>query len=130
MHSGIGDNQTLSKLGIQAVHHLPSVGQNYSDQPIVPLIWFVNSTDPNDFTSSNASVRDGIMNEWKKNKTGPLADGVRSTISYFRLPQNATVFKSVKDPAAGPNTAHVEIGYIVCVFSSRESFMFYFSFPE
>lgn len=35
MLSGIGDESALKKVGISAEHHLPGVGQNYQDHPIV-----------------------------------------------------------------------------------------------
>lgn len=46
MNSGVGDRDSLIKLGIQSVLHLPSVGKNFSDQPIVEVSYSVNSNDP------------------------------------------------------------------------------------
>ncbi|KAF5351358.1 hypothetical protein D9758_008076 [Tetrapyrgos nigripes] len=112
LNSGIGDASTLSDLGITSVLHLPSVGQNYTEQGLIILPWFVNSTNPNEFTSQNATIRQELMKQWLKHKTGPMADGSQITVCYFRLPDNASIFETVEDPAAGPNTAHVELGFV------------------
>ncbi|KAF5328019.1 hypothetical protein D9758_018027 [Tetrapyrgos nigripes] len=109
LNSGIGDAETLTNLGILSTLDLPSVGQNYTDQGIVDYIWIVNSTDPNDFLSQDESVREGQLEQWEQNKTGPLADGALVTGCFFRLPDNASIFETVEDPSAGPNSAHIEM---------------------
>ena len=38
--SGIGDADTLRRLGIAPVHHLPGVGRNLQDHPLVPGLLF------------------------------------------------------------------------------------------
>lgn len=43
MHSGIGDKNELSKVGITSLVNNPSVGKNLSDQALVANAWFVNS---------------------------------------------------------------------------------------
>jgi choline dehydrogenase len=39
MQSGIGDQDELKRLGIPVVQHLPGVGQNFQDHPIISCIW-------------------------------------------------------------------------------------------
>lgn len=39
MQSGIGDQAHLKLLGIPLVQHLPGVGQNFQDHPIIGCIW-------------------------------------------------------------------------------------------
>ncbi|KAF5353063.1 hypothetical protein D9758_008769 [Tetrapyrgos nigripes] len=109
LNSGIGDAETLTNLGIPSTLDLPSVGQNYTDQALVPYIWIVNSTDPNDFLSQDEFVREGQLEQWRENRTGPLADGPGVTLCFFRLPDNASIFETVEDPSAGPNTSHIEM---------------------
>ncbi|KAF5345030.1 hypothetical protein D9758_010464 [Tetrapyrgos nigripes] len=109
LNSGIGDTETLSKLEIPSTLHLPSVGQNYTEQPQLNWLWFVNSTDPNDVMSQDETIRDGLLDQWRKNRTGPLAAGPENTVCFFRFPDNASIFETVENPAAGPNTAHVEM---------------------
>jgi choline dehydrogenase len=46
LHSGIGDEAELKKLGIALMHSLPSVGKNMTDQPYVSVVWNVSSTAP------------------------------------------------------------------------------------
>ncbi|KAF5353144.1 hypothetical protein D9758_008758 [Tetrapyrgos nigripes] len=112
LNSGIGDAETLSNLGIPSTLHLPSVGHNYSEQPIVNWLWFVNSTDPNDFASQNETISEGLIQRWRENRTGPLTDGSGVTLCFFRLPDSASIFETVEDPAAGPSTAHLEMVFL------------------
>ncbi|KAJ8094270.1 hypothetical protein PM082_006809 [Marasmius tenuissimus] len=105
LNSGIGDNATLSALGIETFHHLPSVGQNLTEQPTMGNNWVVNTTDTNE-----TNLRDPkLMEEWQEKRTGPLVDPIITAFGWLRVPGNAPVFQRVEDPAAGPKTAHYEI---------------------
>ncbi|OBJ50940.1 GMC family oxidoreductase [Mycobacterium sp. 1423905.2] len=44
MQSGIGDAVELRKFGIPVFEHLPGVGQNYQDHPLIPCLW--EAVDP------------------------------------------------------------------------------------
>jgi len=117
MNSGVGDSEHLSELGIKSLLHLPSVGQNLTEQPLLAYIWLVNSTDPRDFVGPNATaVTAGYLDQWKQTKTGPLVVGGVSTTCFIRLPDNASIFESSEDPSAGPNTPHIEVVFTVCRF--------------
>ncbi|KAG5219958.1 Choline dehydrogenase [Salix suchowensis] len=50
MHSGIGDEQMLRRVGIKPLHNLPSVGRNLIDRSLTRLLWNVNSTEPTKHT--------------------------------------------------------------------------------
>jgi choline dehydrogenase len=39
MQSGIGDQGELKRLGVPVVQHLPGMGQNFQDHPIISCIW-------------------------------------------------------------------------------------------
>ena len=39
LNSGVGDKDSLSKIGIEHAHQLPGVGLNLSDHPAVELVW-------------------------------------------------------------------------------------------
>jgi choline dehydrogenase len=39
MQSGIGDEIELRRLGIRLVQHVPGVGQNFQDHPVIGCIW-------------------------------------------------------------------------------------------
>ncbi|KAG7098364.1 hypothetical protein E1B28_000322 [Marasmius oreades] len=109
MLSGIGDSSKLFSLGIQPVHHLPAVGKNLSDHPVLPLSWLVNSTDTLDTAARNATLLAEQLKQWNDTRTGPLVDGVFTHIGWFRLPHNSSIFKEFSDPSAGPNSPHMEL---------------------
>ncbi|KAG6827699.1 hypothetical protein H0H93_015413, partial [Arthromyces matolae] len=44
--SGVGNTTLLSSLGIQTVVDLPGVGENLNEQPLVPMVWELNSSLP------------------------------------------------------------------------------------
>lgn len=48
MNSGVGDRDSLARLNIKSVLHLPSVGKNLTDQPITTVLYSVNSNKPLD----------------------------------------------------------------------------------
>ena len=48
LHSGIGDEKELNKLGITSVLHLPSVGKNLTDHPLYTVGFDLNITDDAD----------------------------------------------------------------------------------
>lgn len=40
LRSGVGDSARLAEVGVEPVHHLPAVGQNLVDHPLVPGLLF------------------------------------------------------------------------------------------
>ncbi|KAF9493788.1 FAD/NAD(P)-binding domain-containing protein [Pleurotus eryngii] len=56
MHSGIGDEQMLRRVGIKPLHNLPSVGRNLIDRSLTRLLWNVNSTDTYETHLRNATI--------------------------------------------------------------------------
>ncbi|THU97770.1 alcohol oxidase [Dendrothele bispora CBS 962.96] len=126
LNSGIGDSESLSELGISPLLHLPSVGQNLTEQALLAYIWVVNSTDPRDFAGPNATALTAeYLEQWKETRTGPLVNGGLTTNCFLRLPDNASIFESFEDPSAGPNTARIEV-----VFSSSDIGMFTVPTPD
>lgn len=113
LNSGIGDPKELSKLNIQPLVNLPSVGKNLTDQPLLINSWKVSVTDTNDEVVRNASLAAQQLLEWQTNQTGPLVNGIVDLLGWLRLPQNNTIFRNVGDPTAGPNTAHYELVFQV-----------------
>jgi choline dehydrogenase-like flavoprotein len=115
MHSGIGDREELAAVGVEPILHLPSVGKNASDQPLLGNAWFVNSTDTIDQISRNISLFDEDFQLWNKTKTGPFVDsGGTSHLAMLRLPSNASIFQQFPDPSAGPKSPHFEMVIAVC----------------
>ncbi|KAF8958368.1 hypothetical protein BDZ97DRAFT_1923812 [Flammula alnicola] len=49
------------------------------------------------------------LSQWVQNKTGMFANNVVNNFGFARIPSNATIFKTIKDPAAGPKSPHWEL---------------------
>ena len=45
MLSGIGPADHLREVGIDVAHHLPGVGENLHDHPVVPMVWHTRDID-------------------------------------------------------------------------------------
>jgi len=116
MHSGIGDKAELTSLGLPTFVNLPSVGKNASDQPTIAAGWSVNSTDTEDNLNQNATLLEEAFKLWNAIHKGPFGVPLASHVIWQRLPKNSSVFWDFPDPAAGPNTPHVEIaiGVSIC----------------
>ncbi|KAL0572693.1 hypothetical protein V5O48_009267 [Marasmius crinis-equi] len=112
MNSGIGDSNTLTPLGIQTLHHLPSVGQNMTEQPLLQVPWVTTANDTMAEALKNATLAAEQLQEWNETRSGPLVDSPAPDLGWLRLPDNASIFESFEDPSAGPNTAHIEIQFV------------------
>jgi choline dehydrogenase len=51
MQSGIGDETELRRFGIPVVQHLPGVGNNFQDHPVVACVWECSEPLPPDLVS-------------------------------------------------------------------------------
>ncbi|KAF5355487.1 hypothetical protein D9758_006351 [Tetrapyrgos nigripes] len=111
-HSGIGDADALSALGIDVVHNLPSVGQNLTEHPLLPSAWQVKATDTWDDLFRNETLLEETLLEWSQTKSGVFTHPPLSFLGWLRLPDNSSIFETVEDPAAGPDTAHTELIWI------------------
>ncbi|KAJ7467812.1 pyranose dehydrogenase [Mycena galericulata] len=116
MHSGIGDREALSALGISTLLHLPSVGQNATDQPLVGTAWSVNSTQTADSITENATLFNEAFAVWNETHTGPFVNVPVTHIRWVRLTQDSPIFKNLTDPASGPPTPHIEIAMVSNMF--------------
>ncbi|KAJ7635120.1 alcohol oxidase [Roridomyces roridus] len=104
MNSGIGDKQALTSLGIPSVLDLPSVGQNATDQPIIIVSWSVDSTQTVDPITQNVTLFDDAYAEWNATHAGPFSNMPITHLVFTRSDD-----ESIPDPAAGPQTPHIEI---------------------
>ncbi|KAK0481457.1 aryl-alcohol oxidase [Armillaria novae-zelandiae] len=111
LNSGIGDARELLEVGIQAIVDLPDVGKNLSDQPSAGGRWYVNDTNTWDNIVRNLTYRNELVRQWNETRTGPLVDTPPTHILWSRLPDDSPIFERFDDPAAGPNTPHLEIGF-------------------
>lgn len=77
----------------------------------------------------NATYAASQLAQWKKNHTGDFALGASNQFGWLRLPQNASIFKTVQDPSAGPTSAHFEFIFTVSIIDSNISASICFSLP-
>ncbi|ESK84505.1 aryl-alcohol oxidase [Moniliophthora roreri MCA 2997] len=106
--SGIGNTTELSSIGVPTIKHLPSVGRNMSEQPIVQSPFRVNTTDTGDTSVQNQVVANEQMKLWLEERRGPLANAPLLDIGWLRVP----VEEGVVDPAGDSKTAHLEVQFI------------------
>ncbi|KAF7374315.1 Pyranose dehydrogenase 3 [Mycena sanguinolenta] len=109
LNSGIGNKTTLESIGISTVLDLPSVGQNFSDQPVTSNTWFASSNDTLESFTQNTTAFEEDLVQWNETRTGPLVDTVATHLVYIRLESNSTIFESFEDPSAGPQAPHIEL---------------------
>jgi len=119
MHSGIGDRNELRAVGIKSILHLPSVGKNATDQPGIFASWNVNSTDTLDDLLINQTRFNNALAVWNQTGGGPLGNPPETHVGWLRMPKNSSVFETIPDPAAGPETPHFEIFPKVCTIVPR-----------
>lgn len=108
LNSGIGDKNELEDVQVKSIHHLPDVGKGLSDHlAFQPIGWSANDVvRPVDNVSA--------FEEWQTNRTGPLTEAVGHQVLFARIPPDAPLFQEHSDPAAGPNSPHIEISFRVC----------------
>ncbi|KAJ7028631.1 pyranose dehydrogenase [Mycena alexandri] len=109
MHSGIGDQSILNALGIPTLLHLPSVGQNVSDQPAFAASWAVNFNQTMELVTQNTTRFNEAFAEWNRSHTGPLVDFSPTYVAWLRLDANSPIFENHTDPSAGLDTPHIEL---------------------
>ncbi|KAF7356033.1 Aryl-alcohol-oxidase from pleurotus Eryingii [Mycena venus] len=111
MNAGIGDPTVLSSLGIKPRVNLPDVGKNLSVHTGVSLGYFVNSTDTFDDIFRNLTVRKILLDQWlATDGGGRLSASLSGHTVFKRLPSNSSVLAVHADPAAGPNSPHIQSG--------------------
>ena len=113
--SGIGPKRVLSSVGIQPIVVNDAVGKSLSDHPMVPLYYKVNSNQTWDAVLRDTNLFNSDLGQWMANKTGLFVDSPGNTQAFFRIPNNDPIFKIYDDPAAGPQSAHLETIFVVSV---------------
>ncbi|KAJ4344039.1 hypothetical protein N0V95_006417 [Ascochyta clinopodiicola] len=109
LQSGIGPVSTLSAFNISAFVDLPSVGQNLTDHPLNALYFTVNANTTVDPILRSPTVMEQALQIWNDTHRGPLTNSAANVIAMLRVPQNATIFDTVPDPAAGPRSGNEEL---------------------
>jgi hypothetical protein len=111
LHSGIGDQATLTDLGIPTLLDLPSVGRNASDQPLFGAGWFVNSTQTLESITQNATRFNEAFAQWNRSHTGPFSAQEVTHIAWLRLSPETFTLNNFTDPSAGPDSPHIEVAW-------------------
>lgn len=106
--SGIGPKQALQELGLPSIVDLP-VGQNLTDQPLLPSYFVVNSTKTFDDESRNATIASEDLELWNTTGQGLFVDSQSNTQAFLRLPKDSPIFRKFKDPSSGPLSGHTEL---------------------
>ncbi|KAI9062483.1 GMC oxidoreductase [Trametes sanguinea] len=108
--SGIGPTSDLSLLGIPTIIDHPNVGQNLTDQPIVPLHYGAAQKQDDIYTNlaRNTTFFQESLNEWETERRGILTNAANNHLGFFRIPANDSTFDGQPDPSAGPTAPHLE----------------------
>ncbi|KAF8056620.1 glucose dehydrogenase short protein [Lyophyllum atratum] len=104
LNSGIGDAKALRAVGVKPLVNLPDVGANLCDHSAIANP-FVALTNDSYEETRKPEVTARLLEQWKKNGTGPLVNTVASLISFHRVTGDDVPHP---DPAAGPDTPHFE----------------------
>ncbi|KAJ6483114.1 aryl-alcohol oxidase-like protein [Mycena sanguinolenta] len=109
LHSGIGDSKVLEGLGIQSTLDLPDVGKNMSEHSLSALVYEVNSADTFEAFTRDPVGKEAAEKQWRESRTGPLTVPPCTQVGFLRLPKSHPILATTADPAAGPNTPHMEL---------------------
>lgn len=117
LNSGVGDADELSALGISSTVHLPDVGKNLTDHPMVNLDWTVNDTNTiENVYWRNKTYQTEALEEWQANRTGFVANTFSNHQGFLRVEDGVLE----KDPCSGGRTGSFELIFSVgpeCVAS-------------
>ncbi|KAH8822192.1 hypothetical protein DL96DRAFT_1671193 [Flagelloscypha sp. PMI_526] len=108
MRSGLGPEDQLKAAGIQTVLAIPHVGQNLIDHIMIGLPYQVNTTETDDEITRNATLRQILLDQWRKDHTGRYAEVSDSHIKFSRIPEGESIFDTVADPTASNEGPHYE----------------------
>ncbi|KIJ64876.1 GMC oxidoreductase [Hydnomerulius pinastri MD-312] len=117
MLSGIGHKEELGKLNIPVVKHLPHVGKNLLDHPMVPVIFRAKDGYTLDYMQ-NPIKAIPVMLRWFLTGTGPATSNGGEAVVFVRS-DDKTLFNSkvddedgsgLIDNTSGPDAPDLEIG--------------------
>lgn len=106
LNSGVGDADELSALGISSTVHLPDVGKNLTDHPMLNLAWTVNDTNTiENVYWRNETYQTEALEEWQANRTGFVANTFSNHQGFLRVEDGVLE----KDPCSGGRTGSFEL---------------------
>ncbi|KAF8837461.1 alcohol oxidase [Paxillus ammoniavirescens] len=116
MLSGIGNKEELEKLDIPVVKHLPHVGRNLLDHPMVPVIFRAKDGYTFDYMQDPIKAIP-VMLRWFLTGGGPAASSGAEAVAFVRS-DDKTLFRSMADEAdstglidntSGPDAPDLEL---------------------
>ncbi|KAJ4373434.1 hypothetical protein N0V86_007572 [Didymella sp. IMI 355093] len=109
MQSGVGPASVLEAVNVSTLVDSPSVGKNLTDHPLNALYFNVSTNTTVDPLYRSTTAMEQAVQSWNDTHRGPLTDTAANTIAMLRLPQNASIFSTISDPAAGPLSSNEEL---------------------
>lgn len=107
--SGIGPRPLLSKANITTLVHLPGVGQNFQDHPMLTASFVLSNYSSVHPTSAdlftNATFRAWSDAAWKANRTGPQSLGVGNAAAWLPFPVISDRWKEISERLFNQNHA-------------------------
>ena len=115
--SGIGPPAALRALGIAPLVDLPHVGQHLSDHPRISNQFAAARPefDVLEAIGRNQTLFDALVEEWREQRTGFVANGGSNHFGWFRLP--VSDISGEDDPSSGQTSPHYEILFRVSFLS-------------
>lgn len=110
--SGVGPADVLTAHGVPVLVDNSSVGANYQEHVMVGLHFEVNSPETWDPVLRNHAAAAAAFARWTEQRQGLFVNSPANTHSFVRLPDDKPPLATHPDPAAGPNSAHLE--YVYC----------------
>lgn len=122
--SGIGPRRELAHHGIDPVITSEHVGEHLLDHPILPHVFRLkDGLGLDHILLREGPDHDAAINQYDKDKTGPLASGLLEMIAFPRIDEQLEEYKMYhkarannggKDPFGPEGQPHFEIDFIVC----------------
>ncbi|KAM6508195.1 hypothetical protein FALCPG4_018077 [Fusarium falciforme] len=111
MASGIGPEKTLSTFQIPVISNLGGVGQNMQDHPAYGTLFSVDAVTQHRLWN-NVTFAAKALEEYEKNRSGPLTAFASNYILWEKFPKNAGISPSTravidKLPADWPDVEYI-----------------------
>ncbi|KFY71259.1 hypothetical protein V499_08551 [Pseudogymnoascus sp. VKM F-103] len=98
MLSGIGPAAELKKHNIHVMVDSPHVGQNLLDHPIVPFVLRLkDGYGLDDHLLRAGQARDGSVEAYRRNKTGPLSSALLEMVGFPRIDERLNKYPAYRD---------------------------------
>lgn len=123
--SGIGPRRELARHGIDPVIISEHVGEHLLDHPILPHVFRLkDGLGLDHIILRGGPEHDAAVQQYDKNKTGPLASGLLEMVAFPRIDTQLEEYEAYrkarsnnggKDPFGPGGQPHFEIDFVVCL---------------